>query len=67
MKKQKLLTAREAATYVLNPYSLKKNFTCEEHVYWVDKLAIKVIVKIFFNNKQKEANDTVRGDIFNKL
>ena len=56
------ITVREAVTFALYMYSLKRNLTCEEHLDWQHKFGMRVIVKIFFNNKQKEAVDTVRKD-----
>ena len=52
-KKPTNITAKEAATFVLHWCSLKRNFKCEEYLDWENKFAIKVIVNMIFNNKQK--------------
>ena len=47
---------------VLNRFAPKPNFTCEEHEQWGMRFALKPIINIFFKNKEKLLNDTVRKD-----
>ena len=56
------ITVTVAAAFALYQYSLKRNLTREENLDWQHKFGMIVLVKIFFNNKQKETNDTVRKD-----
>ena len=43
----------KAATYTLKRYGSVSNFTCETHRDWGFEFGTKIIVNIFFNNKQK--------------
>ena len=52
----------KAATYTLKRYGRVLNFTCETHRDWGFKFATKIFVNIFFNNKQKQAKDSVRKE-----
>ena len=42
-----------SAEQVLGIYSLKYSFTCEKHIEKGLMFAIKIVVHIFYNNKQK--------------
>ena len=53
---------RKATTYVLQQYGPKCEFTCEEHKNWGFVFATKIVINIFYNNKQKLAADSVRKD-----
>ena len=53
---------RKATTYVLQRYGPKCEFTCEEHKNWGFVFATKIVINIFYNNKQKLAADSVRKD-----
>ena len=52
----------KAATYTLKRYCPVSNFICETHRDWGFKFATKIIVNIFFNNKQKQAKHSVRKE-----
>lgn len=52
----------KAATYVLKNYGPPCEFCCNEHNDWGNKFATKIIVNIYFNNKQKQSKDEVRKD-----
>ena len=52
----------KAANYTLKRYGLSPNFACDTHKEWGFKFASKIIVNIFFNNKQKHAKDSVRKE-----
>ena len=43
----------------LNP-GYSTNFTCDLHKECGEKLAARTVVNLFFNNKQKHTNDSVR-------
>ena len=53
---------RHAAQYVLQTFCCNIDFTCESHVEWGGVQSRKIIVNIFYNNKQKHQNDGVRKD-----
>ena len=53
---------RKLATYVLREYGPIPHFTCEEHEEWGFNFASKIIVNIYYNNKEKLLNDEVRKD-----
>ena len=53
---------RKATTYVLQKYGPTCEFTCEEHKNWGFVFATKIVINIFYNNKQKLAADSVRKD-----
>ncbi len=46
-----------SAEQVLEIYSPKYSFTCEKHIEKGLIFAIKIIVNIFYNNKQKISSD----------
>ena len=60
IQKYEDLSARNAGTYVLKKYCVINNFTCIEHFDWGLKFASKIVVNIFYNNKQKMDTDAVR-------
>ena len=53
-------TTRESAEEILKIYSPKYIFTCEQHIEIGQKFAAKIVVNIFYNNKQKLSSDEVR-------
>ena len=54
------ISAREAGEYVIKNYCANDLFTCYEHLEWGIKFASKIIVNVFYNNKQKLDTDLVR-------
>ena len=52
----------ESAMYILKLYSRHSEFCCEFHEDWGMKVASKIIVNIYFNNKQKKSKDITRKD-----
>ena len=56
------IPVRDAATYVLRKYGPKCDFTCQQHQDWGFHFAVKTVINIHFNNKQKLAADSVRQD-----
>ena len=48
---------KEAATYVIIHYVHKTSFACNNHIQWCTKFARKILTNVFYNNKQKIAND----------
>ena len=54
------ISVREAGEYVMKTYCVINNFTCNEHYDWGLKFASKIVVNIFYNNKQKLDTDAVR-------
>ena len=55
-------TTRYAADAILKLYAPKSVFTCLNHTEWGYTFASKIIINIFYNNKQKLAGDKVRKD-----
>ena len=53
---------RTASEYVLKKYSQRVHFTCEDHAGGIH-YSTKIIINIFYNNKQKIAADSVRKDV----
>ena len=53
-------TTRVSAEQVLGVYSPKYSFTCEKHIEKGLIFAIKIVVNIFYNNKQNISSDEVR-------
>ena len=56
---------RKSATYVLRKYGSKCEFTCESHQDWGFTFATKIIINVYFNNKQKLAKDSGRKETVN--
>ena len=54
---------KPACELVLNECMMPAQFTCDKHRAWGMKFAIKSIINIFNNNKQKVAADKVRKDV----
>ena len=50
---------RKSAFYVVRNYG-KYEFTCENHQGWGFTFATKIIINVYFNNKQKLEKDSVR-------
>ena len=51
---------RAAAEFILKEFSTHFDFTRPEHVEWGEKFTNKIVVNIFYNNKQKRDSDKVR-------
>ena len=60
-------TTRESAERILETYSPKYVFTCEQHTAKGYKFAGKIVVNIFYNNKQKSTLDEVRKNAVTHL
>ena len=58
-------TIRESAEIILETYSPKYIFTCEQHSEKGLKFASKIVVNIFYNNKQRLASDEIRKQAVN--
>ena len=54
------LPVKISATYVLSCYGPKSDFTHVKHLYWGFNFTDKIIVNIFFNNKQRLSRDIIR-------
>ena len=52
----------KVATYILKRYGSFPHFSCNMHHDWSFKFASKIVVNIFFNNKQKKSEDLVRKE-----
>ena len=55
--------ARHNEYPIMETYSQKYIFTCEQHTAKELKLAAKIVVKISYNNKQKLASDEIKKNI----
>ena len=55
-------TTRKSAETILETYSPKYVFTCEQHIEKGYKFAAKIVINIFYNNKQKFSLDEIRKD-----
>ena len=44
----------KVATYILKRYGFFSHFSCNMHHDWSLKFASKIVVNIFFNNKQEK-------------
>ena len=62
IEKEKILGTRDAAEKILKLYAPKSIFTCPDHIEWSHKFGARIIVNLFYNNKQKLAADEVRKD-----
>ena len=62
IEKESAVPARTVAEYILDTFAPKIEFTCDIHKDWGFRFATKIIINIFFNNKQKIAADAVRKD-----
>ena len=56
-------TTRVSADQVLGIYSPKYSFTCEKQIEKGLIFSIKIVVNIFYNNKQKISSDELRKNI----
>ena len=45
-----------------NYVSARGEFCCDWHCDWGAKFASKIVVNIYFNNKQKQTQDVVRKE-----
>jgi hypothetical protein len=52
----------KVTTHILKRYGSSPHFSCSIHQDWGFKFASKIIVNIFFNNKQKLSKDLVRKE-----
>ena len=50
------------AMHVLEYYGPKCELCCQYHLDWGVKFASKIVVNVYFNNKQKQAKDCVCKD-----
>ena len=53
------IPVRSAMRFVLLHFGSNIAFACQDHVECTTNLVSKIIVNVFFNNKQKLVNDTV--------
>ena len=60
--RQDYLNVRKACTYILHHCSPHQLLSCEKHNADALKFAIKMVVNIYCNNKQKIKNDSVVKD-----
>ena len=51
-----------SAMYILKYNGPKCEFCCQYHLDWGVKFASKIVVNVYFNNKQKQAKDCVCKD-----
>ena len=58
-----IIPTRTCAEHILRQFLTSDGFVCTNHSSWVMQFALKIIVNIFFNNKQKEIADSVRKDL----
>ena len=56
-----------SAVYILKYYGPKCEFCCQYHLDSGVKFASKIVVNVYFNNKQKHAKDCVRKDSVESL
>ena len=56
------LPVKTPATYVLRRYGSESDFTCVNSLDWGFNFPTKIIVNIFFNNKQRLSRDIVRKE-----
>lgn len=56
------LTARDGAICMLHYFLPDTSFLCSDHAKWGMASIIKIIVNVFYNNKQRLANDSVTKD-----
>ena len=57
-----LIPVTKSTTCILRKYGPKCEFTCENHQEWGFTFATKIIINVFFNNKQKLEKGSVRKD-----
>jgi len=55
-------SATKLAMYVLKLYAPSCEFCCEFHKEWGTTFAAKIVINVFFNNKQKHSKDLIRKD-----
>ena len=53
---------RSAACYLLHHFGSNIVFACQDDLDFTVNLVSKIIVKVYFNNKQKLVNDTIRKE-----
>ena len=56
------LPSRAAGQFILRYHCANVLFTCDYHTAWGGQIAQKIIVNIYFNNKQKITNNSIRKD-----
>ena len=52
-----------SAVLVLKHYGPHCGFCCHNHLDWGTKFASKIVVNVYFNNKQKQSKDLARKDV----
>ena len=62
IEKEKCLTTRGAGEKILKLYAPKSIFTCTDHIELGHKFGARIIVNLFYNNKQNRTSDEVRKD-----
>ena len=62
IEKHKHSTTRKAAEIILDTYSPKYIFTCDQHIEKGYRFATKIVTNIFYNNKQRLSSDSIRKD-----
>ena len=53
---------RVASEFILNNFCLNFFAACDDHLHQVRKIAVITTINIFYNNKQKITNDSIRKD-----
>ena len=53
--------------YVLKYYGPKCEFCWQYHLDWGVKFSSKIVVNVYFNNKQKQAKECVRKDLVDSV
>ena len=56
------LPVKISATYVIHRYRPESDCTCVSHLDWEFNFVTKIIVNIFFSNKQRMSKDIVRKE-----
>ena len=62
IQKHSSVNVRKGANYILSIFSPKIAFTCDRHSEWGFRFSSKIIINVFYNNKQKFAGNAVRKD-----
>ena len=62
IQKHEVINVRQVSNDILHQYGPRVDFTCVDHMEWGFNFATKSIINIFFNNKEKNASDSVRKD-----
>ena len=62
LRRYNVVNVKRVASMILAEFAPKRKIICSTHENWGRQFCFKVIINIFFNNKQKESLDTVRKD-----